>query len=192
MSLPSHRRVEDTPNVPDKRPPAYDRDRDPRLVPDSNPFFSGHSLHQRSTGAPVEFAVLLAGRFEFNAYPAPDAACLRGTVTAGGREVPSQDWKPGEHIALYDAADLALVKHDHCKRAKASAYKAAKATNAIDMQPQPLARVNERSGPAQLDLAPGIYVVASSSKLPFAVYLKALPPAPEASSPQGCALGGSA
>ena len=89
-----------------------------------------------------------AGRFEFNAYPAPDAACQRGTVEAGGREAPSQGWMPGEAIMLYNAADLTLAKDARCQTAKRSGYKAAKARKAIDTPPQPL-------GPRQRQFWPG-------------------------------------
>lgn len=154
-------------------------DRDPRLVEDDNVFWSGHTFHAISdTGKPIEFSTRRACRVVLNACPAPDASCQRGTVTAGGRSGhPSQDWQAGETMALYDAADLALVKHDHCKRAKASAYKATKARKAVNMQPQPLARCTPTSGPATVELPAGTYVVASSAKLPFSVFIKALPPA---------------
>lgn len=40
-----------------------------------------------------------------------------------------------------------------------------------------VAKVKENSGITRADLTPGVYVVASSAKLPFAFHIKAFPPA---------------
>ena len=72
--------------------------------------------------------------------------------------------RPGSPVARLDAgrgdhalhaADLTLAKDARCQTAKRSGYKAAKARKAIDTPPQPLARVNAKSGPAHVDLTPG-------------------------------------
>jgi hypothetical protein len=148
---------------------------DPRLVSDINPLWGGHSLQAASMGEPIEFAVQRSGRFEIAAYPAPDPQGLRGTVEAGGRQSPSQEWADAERIDLYDAAALPLAKHAKCRTVKRSGSRSAKRSVAA----QPVTSVAARSGPVTATLAAGVYVVVSSARLPIALHIHALPPLPE-------------